>query len=229
MHKTPDTPKARVVLVEDHPMFRERLAQMIDKDLQMAVAGEAGNIRDALQIIEETRPDVIIVDISLKGSSGLDLIKELKARRIESPVLVLSMHSELLYAQRSLQAGARGYVSKDEDASEVLKAVRTVLRGQIYLSPQMNGRVMQRFAQTFDPVEPSDVDQLTDRELEVFRLFGEGLNTRAIAERMAVGENTVSTFRQRIKKKLGLNDFTELYCQAARWVKEQEQTTPDAP
>ena len=224
-----ETSKARVVLVEDHPMFRERLAQMIDKDLQMAVAGEAGNIRDALQIIEETRPDVIIVDISLKGSSGLDLIKELKTRRIESPVLVLSMHSELLYAQRSLQAGARGYVSKDEDASEVLKAIRTVLRGRIYLSPQMSGRVMQRFTQSSEPVESSDVDQLTDRELEVFRLFGEGLNTRAIAERMSVGENTVSTFRQRIKKKLNLNDFTELYCQAARWVKEQEQSAPDAP
>ncbi|MDB6140916.1 MAG: two component transcriptional regulator, LuxR family [Verrucomicrobiaceae bacterium] len=214
--------KARVVLVEDHPMFRERLAQMIDKDMQMTVAGEAGNILDGLRIIQEAQPDVIIVDISLKGSSGLDLIKELKARSIESPVLVLSMHSELLYAQRSLQAGARGYISKDEDSSQVMAAIRQVLAGQIYLSAQMNERVMQRFAQTYTPVDASVVDQLTDRELEVFRLFGEGLNTRMIAERLTVGENTVSTFRQRIKKKLNVKDFTELYCQAARWVQEQQ-------
>lgn len=216
------TCKARVVLVEDHPMFRERLAQMIDKDMQMAVAGEADNILDALRIIEETRPDVIIVDITLKGSSGLDLIKELRTRGVEAPVLVLSMHSELLYAQRSLQAGAHGYISKDEDSSQVMAAIRKVLSGQIHLSPQMNDRVMQRFSQTYTPVEASIVEQLTDRELEVFRLFGEGFNTRMIAEKLSVGENTVGTFRQRIKKKLNVNDFTELYCQAARWVKELE-------
>ena len=215
--------KAKVVLVEDHPMFRERLAQLIDKDLEMSVVGETDNVQDALKIIEENTPDVVIVDISLRGSGGLELIKELKARAFDVPALVLSMHSEFLYAQRSLQAGARGYVSKDEDASQVMLAIRKVLAGQIYLSPQMSERMMQRFSQTYAPVETSAVAGLTDRELEIFKLFGQGLNTKLIAERLAVGENTVSTYRQRIKKKLGVKDFTELYCQAARWVQEQEE------
>ncbi len=215
--------KAKVVLVEDHPMFRERLAQLIDKDLEMSVVGEADNIQDALKIIEENTPDVVIVDITLRGSGGLELIKELKARALDIPALVLSMHSEFLYAQRSLQAGARGYVSKDEDASQVMLAIRKVLAGQIYLSPHMSERMMQRFSQTYAPVETSAVAGLTDREFEIFKLFGQGLNTKLIAERLAVGENTVSTYRQRIKKKLGVKDFTELYCQAARWVQEQEE------
>ena len=217
-----ETSKSRVVLVEDHPMFRERLAQMIDKDMQMSVAGEADNVRDAMSIILETKPHAVIVDIGLKGSSGLDLIKELKAREIETPVLVLSMHSELMYAQRSLQAGALGYISKDEDSSQVMIALRKVLAGQVYLSSAMSDRVMERFTQTYDPVNPSAIDQLTDRELQVFKLFGEGFNTRVVAEKLEVGENTVSTFRQRIKKKLNVKDFTELYCQASRWVREQE-------
>jgi len=223
MKDEPHSPKSRVVLVEDHPMFRERLAQLIDKDLEMSVAGEADNIQDALKVIEETRPNVVIVDITLRGSSGLELIKELKTRAINIPTLVLSMHSEFLYAQRSLDAGARGYVSKDEDASQVILAIRKVLAGSIYLSPQMKERMMQRFAQSNAPIETSAVSQLTDRELEIFKLFGSGLNTRLIAERLAVGENTVSTYRQRIKKKLAVKDFTELYCQAARWMQEQEE------
>ena len=214
--------KSRVVLVEDHPMFRERLAQMIENDPGMAVAGTADSLRDALKIIEENHPDAVVVDISLKGSSGLDLIKELKARAMEMPVLVLSMHSEFLYAQRSIREGARGYISKDEDAAQVMEALRKVLGGQVYLSPAMNERMMRQFAQTFTVMEPSAVEALSDRELQVFRLFGEGLNTRAVAERLAIGENTVSTLRQRMKKKLALKDFTELYCQAARWVREEE-------
>ena len=206
-------------------MFRERLAELIGRDMEMTVAGEADNIEDALKIIEATQPDAVIVDISLRGSSGLELIKELKARSLDIPALVLSMHSEFLYAQRSLQAGARGYVSKDEDASQVMLAIRKVLSGGIFLSPQMNERMLQRFAQTYEPVENRSMDQLTDRELEIFKLFGQGLNTRLIAERLAVGENTVSTFRQRIKKKLDVKDFTELYCLAARWVREQEHSS----
>lgn len=214
--------KARVVLVEDHPMFRERLAQMIDNDAHMVVAGTADNLREAVKIIEETGPDAVVVDISLKGSSGLDLIKEIKSRGLEMPVLVLSMHSEFLYAQRSIREGARGYISKDEDGALVIAALRKVLGGQVYLSPAMNERMMRQFAQTFTVMEPSAVEALSDRELQVFKLFGEGLNTRAVAEHLAIGENTVSTLRQRIKKKLALKDFTELYCQAARWVREGE-------
>lgn len=222
MSPASDSAKARVLLVEDHPMFRERLAQIIDKDMQMRVAGEADNIRDALRIILEVRPDAVVVDIGLKGSSGLDLIKEMKAQGLDTPVLVLSMHSELMYAQRALQAGALGYVSKDEDTAQVMAALRKVMAGQVWLSPAMRDRVMERFSQTFAPLQSNAIDQLTDRELQVFKLFGEGFNTRMVAERLEVGENTVGTFRQRIKKKLQMKDFTELYCQAARWVREHE-------
>ena len=214
--------KARVVLVEDHPMFRERLAQLIDKDLAMKVCGEAANIQDGLRIIESTKPDIVIVDITLRGSSGLELIKNLKAMEISVPVLVLSMHDEALYAQRALRAGARGYITNDEDSAQVMRAIRKVLAGEIHLSPEMTERVLQKYSRAENQSESSQIALLTDRELEVFRLFGCGQNTKQIAEQLSLGENTVGTYRQRIKEKLGLKNFTELYNQASRWMSEQE-------
>lgn len=219
----PDTGKAKVVLVEDHPMFRERLAQLIAKDMAMHVAGEAGNIEDALRIIRATKPDIVIVDITLHGSSGLELIKDLKSEDIAVPVLVLSMHDEALYARRALRAGARGYITKDEDSSEVMAAIRQVLAGGMYLSPQMTQKVLQDTAQSSAVKDVSGLGLLTDRELEVFRLFGLGQNTNEIATQLSLSENTVSSYRQRIKEKLKLKNFTEIYSHAARWVREQEQ------
>lgn len=222
MNSSSPSARSKVVLVEDHPMVRERLAQIINKDLEMEVVGEADNIREALSLIDKAKPDITIVDITLRGSSGLELIKDLKALGVLTPVLVLSMHDEALYAQRSLRAGARGYISKDEDSSEIIHAIRRVLAGDIYLSPSMTEKVVQRFSHSEKTTTASGISSLSDRELEIYRLFGQGRNTKEIGQLLSLGENTVSTYRHRIKLKLGLKNFTELYNRAARWVREQE-------
>lgn len=215
------TAKAKVVLVEDHPMFRERLAHLINKDLLMSVVGEADNIRDAMAVIESTQPDIAIVDISLNGPGGLELIKNLKAQGIKVPVLVLSMHDEALYAERVLRAGASGYITKNEAASEVRAAVQKVLSGDIYLSPTTTSRLLQRLSGTQVQPRASGIDSLTDRELEVFRLLGNGLNSREIADQLGLGETTVNSYRFRIRIKLNIKNAAELYRHAANWVREQ--------
>ncbi len=202
-------------------MFRERLAQVINRDLEMAVAGEADNIQDALRLIDETKPDIIIVDLTLRGAGGLELLRTLKQRNITTPVLVLSMHAEALYADRAIQAGARGYITKDEDSSQLMHAIRKVLAGEVYLSAQMTDRVLKKFSDGKTPVDTPRTELLTDRELEIYRLFGNGYTTKEIAEHLSLSENTICTYRQRIKEKLDVKNFTELYSQAARWVSEQ--------
>src|SRR4051794_26262696 len=172
----------KVVLVEDHPMFRERLAQLLNKDLHMNVCGEADNSADAKRIIEQCRPDIAIVDVTLSGSSGLELIKDLKAEGVEVPVLVLSMHDELLYAERALRAGAKGYITKNKASAQVKLAIQTVLGGDVYLSPEMTNRLLRRISKGTAESKPTGVAALTDRELEVFRLLGCGRNSREIAQ-----------------------------------------------
>jgi len=213
--------KARVVLVEDHPMFRERLAHLINKDMHMTVCGEADNIRDAMEVIEETKPDIAIVDISLNGPGGLELIKNLKAQGIKVPVLVLSMHDESLYAERVLRAGASGYITKSEASSEVRAAIQKVLSGDIYLSPDTTSRLLQRLSGSQVEPRASGIAALTDRELEVFRLLGSGFNSREIADKLGLGETTVNSYRFRIRIKLHIKNAAELYQHAANWVREQ--------
>ena len=209
--------KARVVLVEDHPMFRERLAHLINKDMHMTVCGEADNIRDAMDVIEETKPDIAIVDISLNGPGGLELIKNLKAQGIKVPVLVLSMHDESLYAERVLRAGASGYITKSEASSEVRAAIQKVLSGDIYLSPDTTSRLLQRLSGSQVEPRASGIAALTDRELEVFRLLGSGFNSREIADKLGLGETTVNSYRFRIRIKLHIKNAAELYQHAANW------------
>lgn len=213
--------KAKVVLVEDHPMFRERLAHLINKDLHMTVCGEADNIRDAMEVIENTKPDIAIVDISLNGPGGLELIKNLKAQGIKVPVLVLSMHDEALYAERVLRAGASGYITKNEASSEVRAAIQKVLSGDIYLSPDTTSRLLQRLSGSQVEPRASGIASLTDRELEVFRLLGSGFNSREIADQLGLGETTVNSYRFRIRIKLHIKNAAELYQHAANWVREQ--------
>jgi DNA-binding NarL/FixJ family response regulator len=215
----PDNKQIKVVLVEDHPMFRERIAQLINKDLQMSVCGEADNNVDAMRIIQETKPDIAIVDITLTGSSGLELIKDMGSQGIETPVLVLSMHDELLYAERALRAGAKGYITKNQASSQVKLAIQTVLAGDVYLSPQMTNRVLRRMSKGSES-KATGVAALTDRELEVFRLLGCGRNSREIAEEIGLGDATINSYRFRIREKLGIRNSAELYNQAAQWVKE---------
>lgn len=213
--------KKRILIVEDHPLFRAMLVQLIDKELGMMVCGEASNIRDAMAIIEQTRPDAAIVDLTLEGSSGLELIKDVKARKIRLPVLVLSMHEEGLYAERVLRAGAKGYISKNESPAEVIEAIRRVIAGRIYVSERVTGAILGRLGQADKAMEPSGVDILSDREIEVFQLVGRGLNSREIAARINLGPSTVDSYRARIKDKLGIKNAAELYQRAAQWVTER--------
>lgn len=204
-----------VVIVEDHRMFREQIGRLIDKADDMKVCGEADNIRDGFALIKQIRPAIAIVDITLKGSSGLELLKDLRAHKISVPVLVLSMHDESLYAERALRAGAKGYITKHQTSADVLVAIRQVVNGEVYLNP----RLMSHMVSGGDVSEQS-IDRLADRELEVFDLIGRGLTSREIAAQLGLGVTTVDTYRSRIKEKLHLANSARLRLEAARWVLE---------
>jgi DNA-binding NarL/FixJ family response regulator len=215
--------KQRVVIVEDHPMVREHIALLINKEPDMEVCGEADNIQRAMAIIRETSPNLVIVDITLNGASGLELVKGLKALSIPVPVLVLSMHEESLYAERSLRAGAKGYITKHRGSHEVLSAIRRVLAGEIYLSEKMISNVLHQISPTRNKTPSSrPVDRLTDRELAVLELIGQGRTSRTIAEELGLGVATVDTYRARIKEKMNLQNTFELQHFAIQWLRERE-------
>lgn len=221
MNDFPADAKKKILVVEDHPLFRAMLVQLIDQELGMAVCGEANNIIDAREMIEKTPPDVVIVDLSLQGASGLELIKDLKTRRVQLPVLVLSMHAEASYAERVLRAGAKGYLSKLEPPSTVVLAIRKVLAGGIYVSASVNESILGRLGRADEALQPSGLDLLSDREMEVFELFGLGLNSREISDRTGLGSSTVDSYRTRIRNKLGIKNAAALYQRAAHWAAEQ--------
>ncbi|MGV3661463.1 MAG: response regulator transcription factor [Prosthecobacter sp.] len=211
----------KVLLVEDHPMFREHLGNLINRELGMSVCGEADNIRDAMRLIHETSPDIAIVDITLRGSSGLELIKDIKAQKLELNVLVLSMHDEELYAERALRAGAKGYITKNEASTEVVRAIRSVLQGDVYASRRMTAKLLERLTRKRVAPDLAGMETLADRELEVFQMLGRGSSTREIAQSLGLGESTVETYRARIKEKLRLRSAAELYLRAGQWVRDQ--------
>ena len=201
--------KHRVFLVDDHPMVRERLAQAIERNPSLEVCGEADDAPDALQAILKVQPHVVVVDLSLKRSHGLELIKNLQIQCPDLPVLVLSMYDETLYALRALRAGASGYITKVEPTKEVLNAIQHVLAGEMYLSQTMQRRIAeQQIGRAKSP--QYQIEDLSDRELEVFQLLGRGFGTRRIAEELGIGIKSVEAYRARIKEKLGLRDATEL-------------------
>jgi DNA-binding NarL/FixJ family response regulator len=214
--------KKRVIIVDDHPLFRDRLSQLINHELDMEVCGESETAEQAIQLIRSLTPDLVIVDITLKGSSGLELIKGIRALSIGIPVLILSMHEESLYAERALRAGATGYITKHQAADEVLAAIRRVLTGEIYLSDKMTSVFLRSLTTTGAKSMPRPVDRLADRELEVLELIGRGNTTRQIADKLQLGPATVDTYRARIKEKMNLRNATELQHFAIRWVREQE-------
>jgi DNA-binding NarL/FixJ family response regulator len=222
MNTLPDPKKARVVIVEDHPMFRERLAHLINKEEEMRVCGEADNAREGFNLIQRTKPNLAIVDISLKGSGGLDLLKDLRAHQIDLPVLVLSMHDESLYAERALRAGAKGYITKHEASAKVMTAIRQVLRGEIYLEARVMTRILDKVVGGGKTAALRPIDRLTDRELAVFELIGQGRTTREIGGRLHVGLTTVDTYRARIKEKLQLENSAQLHTEASRWMQKRE-------
>ena len=214
--------KKKVVIVDDYPLFRERLAQLINCEPDMEVTGEAENTKDAIQLIRNTSPDLATVDITLKGSSGLELIKSIKPLSISLRVLVLSMHEESLYAERALRAGASGYITKHQAADEVLSAIRRVLAGEVYLSETMASGLLKSLTTTEAKNISGSVDRLTNRELEVLDLIGRGLPAREIADTLQVGVTTIDTYRVKIKEKMNLRNATELQHVAIRWVRERE-------
>lgn len=213
-------PACKILIVDDHPMFREYLAQLINRELGLSVCGEADNVKDAMKIIEEARPDVAIVDITLRGSSGLELLKDIKALGVAINVLVLSMHEEELYAERAMRAGARGYITKNEVSTTVVKAIRRVVAGEVYASKKFTESLLVRLSQSRSPADVGGMASLADRELDVMQLLGRGKSTKEIAQALGLGDSTVETYRHRIKEKLGLRSSTALYLRAAQWVRE---------
>lgn len=222
MSALPDfSARKRIFLVDDHPLVREGLTQLIGQEPDLVVCGEAETVADALAAVARDRPDAVIVDLSLKGGSGLDLIKRLQDAPHPPPVLVLSMHDEEFYAERTLRAGALGYVMKRDTSKNVVKALRQILAGHLYVSAAITTQAAEKFLRTRAPVGRSPVHSLTDRELEVFRRIGQGQENRRIAEELRLSLKTVQTHCANMKEKLGLDNAAALMREAVRWVESQ--------
>ena len=215
-----------VLIADDHRIFREALTELLKNKSEMLVVGQADNARDALQFLTRAQQQVgiVLVDITPKGRSGLELVKDMKAHGINIPALVLSTHDELLYAERSLRAGARGYISKNSSYEDVILAMRSVLRGEIYLGADIALKILTG---VLAAKGLKGVAQLTDRELEIFRLIGSGVRTREIAAQLQLGLTTIETYRQRIKKKLRLESGSRLSREAFQWIESGEGVRTD--
>lgn len=212
--------RCRVVIVDDHPIVRDGLAALIGAEADLDVCGFAEDAREALLVVERERPDLVLVDLSLGGTSGLDLIKRLVERPVK--VLVVSMHDEVTWTERALAAGALGYVHKSEATREIVEAVRRVMSGRPYVSAATSERMLQRMVGSATRERPtSAVDTLSDRELEIYERIGRGMSTHEIGDSLGVSPKTVQTYRQRIKEKLGLDNAAELSTEATRWVVER--------
>lgn len=209
--------KNRVFVVDDHPIVRQGLALLINREPDLMVCGEAEDAHVAMQAITTAKPDIMIVDISLNGPDGLDLLKDIRTRYPEMPVLILSMHDESVYAERALRAGAQGYIMKQEATDKVLVALRRILSKEIYISERIANRMLQRYIGSPTVGRPSSIADLTDRELEVFRLIGEGHSTRRIAEELHISVKTVESYQAHIKEKLSLRSARELVQHAIQW------------
>jgi DNA-binding NarL/FixJ family response regulator len=222
--RTPTTAqrKDRIYLVEDHPVTREGFAQLLNFQKDLEVCGQAGIAAQALTEITVLNPDLVIVDISLAGTSGIELIKDLVSRDPILKILVLSMHDESLYAERALRAGARGYVMKQVATEYVMAAIRHVLRGGVYLSERMRNQLLFNVVGRLSAAGASDLDRLSDRELEVFQLIGEGRTTAQIGASLHLSVSTVETYRAHIKEKLRLQNATELVQHAVDWIRTRD-------
>jgi DNA-binding NarL/FixJ family response regulator len=220
MGKSPQE-KSRILIVDDHPLFCEGLKRMIDRHDALTVCGQAPDAAAAMKAVAELQPDLVLVDISLERTSGIDLIKSLRAKYDELPMLVVSMHDESLYADRALRAGAQGYIMKNQPIQVVRDAIFKVLAGDIFLSEKMSASVLARLLLGKKEGHVSPVEQLSDRELEVFQMLGEGKSSRQIAEDLNLTIPTIHSFRNRIKEKLQFKNSTELTLQAMQWVRDR--------
>lgn len=212
----------RVLLVEDHPIFIAGLKELINQEPDLEVCGEAGDVTEAWRQVQDLKPDMVIVDITLKGRNGVELIRDINREYPVLPILVLSMHEESLYGERALAAGARGYIMKQETSSSIVQAIRCILGGEIYASKNLMRIILGRIAnQPNSNISP--LDRLTDRETEVLEAIGRGLTTKQIAAKLNLSAKTIGTYRERIKEKLGLQNAFELVHQAVRWVEQKKE------
>jgi DNA-binding NarL/FixJ family response regulator len=209
--------KTKILIVDDHPMMREGLVQLISREKDLSVCGEAEDAHQALEAVGKLKPDLLLADITLPDKSGLELIKDLQVQFPEVKVLVISMHDESLYAERVLRAGARGYIMKQEGGKKMMEAIRYVLGGQIYVSPRMSSKLLEIFSGKGKRNEDSPLEKLTDREFEVFQFIGQGLSTHEIAGKLHLSVKTVEVHRNNVKQKLELNSAAELLRYAVRW------------
>lgn len=213
-----DKKNYKLVIVDDHPVVRQGLKQIIEEEKDLAVCGSTGNANQAIKIIEKLRPDLVLVDLRLEGNaSGLDLVKSINQRFPSIPSIVISMQDDLLYAERSIKAGAKGYVMKSEAEDTIVNAVRDVLNGELYLRKETSLNIVSKVLHKSSDNPESSIDNLTDRELEIMQLIGSGLGTNKIARQLNISLNTVETHRRNIRKKLDLKDSDELVQYAIHW------------
>jgi DNA-binding NarL/FixJ family response regulator len=219
----PAIQKTRVLIVDDHPMTRAGLVHVINHQPDLIVCGEAESAAQALDVLDSSRPDLLLIDITLPGKSGLELIKDVKAMQPELLMLVVSMHDESLYADRVLRAGARGYITKHEGGEKLMEAIRHVLSGKIYVSESMSAHILEIFSGGQTRLDRSSIEKLSDREFEVFESLGEGLSSQQIAKKLHLSAKTVDAHRANIKTKLSIKTTAELISYAARWTSHQAQ------
>ncbi len=212
-----EVPKRRVLVVDDHPIVRQGLSLMINREPDLVVCGEAEEAMGAMHVLTSSHPDVMIVDISLTGPDGIDLLKNIRISHPTLPVLILSMHDEMVYAERALRAGANGYIMKQEATENVLIALRRLLSGEIYVSTRIANQMLKHYITGSGSLRNSSIADLSDRELEVFRLIGEGHGTRQIAEELHISIKTVESYQAHIKEKLSLRSARELMQRAIQW------------
>jgi DNA-binding NarL/FixJ family response regulator len=217
-----DAGMTRVLLVDDHPIVRQGMRMMVETERGFLVCGEANGMAQAMKLYRETKPDVIVADVSLEDGSGIELVKEVVAHDPQMKVLVCSMHDETLFAERALNAGAKGYINKDEATERLIAAIRRVAEGHVYLSERMTDRLLTRQIGAGDAPPRTSIESLSDRELEVFEQIGHGITTRQIAEKLHLSPKTIETYRENIKHKLNLANATELTQHAVQWVLEMK-------
>ena len=217
------TAKRYILIVDDHPMTREGLASVINREPDLEVCGLAGNPAEAMTALSRCKPDLMVTDMTMPGRSGVEFIKDIRAMMPKLPILVVSMHDEALHAERALRAGARGYLMKDAGSAKILEVIRMILAGRLYASPQMTARLLESMSGNPQRKSKSPVEDLSDREFEVFQRFGFGRRTKEIAAELGISGKTVAAHRAAIKEKLGLADGSALIHYAIRWVESEEE------
>jgi DNA-binding NarL/FixJ family response regulator len=219
--------RIRILIVEDHPIFRMGLTDLIEQEKDLMVCGHAEDVPEARRAISKLDPDMVIVDLSLKTSNGFDLVRQLMQTRKDLPVLVLSMHDESVHAERCLLAGARGYINKEETSESVIRAIRQILKGEIFLSEKMTSNILKKFKNRPSDLGESPIQSLSPRELEVLYLIGKGLSSSAIASRLNLSVKTIGTHKERIKEKLGIKSSSELLRHAILWIEKDASKDPN--